>query len=136
MRGSLYPPRVVLFRLSHGEYDQEGHAHRLRLRGKIAVLASPVSHDDRKPLSRWLTNEELYATLEARRLESALPADLDWADRVRLTASVAPALVAVYCLLVKGCILDGRAGLHYAFQRVVAEALLAMRLWEIRMSGE
>ena len=62
--------------------------------------------------------------------------DLDWADRVRRTGSVAPAFVAVYCLLVKGCILDGIAGLYYTLQRVVAEALLAMRLWEMRISGD
>jgi len=136
LRGSLYPPRVVLFRASHGEYYQEGHAHRLRVRGNVGTLAGPVFHDDRKPLSRWLDNQERYATLEARRLQGARPADLDWADRIRRTGSVAPVLVAVYCLFVKGCILDGCAGLHYTFQRVVAESLLAMRLWEMRTGSE
>jgi len=134
LRGSLYPPRVILFRASRGEYAQEGHAHRLQLQGRVGVLASPIFHDDRKPLSRWLANQERYATLEAERLLIARPADLDWADRLRSTGSIAPVLVAAYCLIVKGCILDGRAGIHYTLQRVVAEALLAMRIWEIRTS--
>ena len=136
LRGSLYTPRVVLFRITQGQYDQEGHTQRLRLRGMVHTLTSPVFHDDRKPLSRWLANQERYATLEAQRLLNAPPAKLDWADRIRQTASVAPALVAVYCLLIKGCILDGRAGLHYTFQRVVAECLLAMRIWEMRTRGD
>jgi glycosyltransferase involved in cell wall biosynthesis len=51
LRGSLYPPRVVLFRRLQAEYEQEGHAHRLRLRGTVLPLANPVFHDDRKPLT-------------------------------------------------------------------------------------
>jgi hypothetical protein len=100
------------------------------------MLRNPIFHDDRKPLSRWVANQQLYATLEAQRLQTSIPAELDWPDRIRRTGSVAPVLVAAYCLFVKGCLLDGGAGLHYTFQRVVAEALLAMRLLENRMSGK
>ena len=131
LHGSLYPPRTVLFRKADGAYEQEGHAHRLRLTGTAGALVSPVFHDDRKPLSRWLANQAVYADLEAARLLSARARDLDRADRIRRTASVAPVLVGLYCLFVKGCILDGRAGLYYTLQRVIAEALLVMRLWEI-----
>jgi glycosyltransferase involved in cell wall biosynthesis len=134
LRGSLYPPRVVLFRASQGGFDQDGHTQRLRVQGEVAALRQPIFHDDRKPLSRWLANQERYATLEAERLSSARPTDLDWPDRIRGVGVVAPALVALYCLLLKGCILDGRAGLYYTYQRVIAEALLAMRLWESRVS--
>jgi glycosyltransferase involved in cell wall biosynthesis len=132
LRGSLYPPRTILFRRSQAEYEQEGHAHRLRLRGRASRLLAPIYHDDRKPLSRWIINQERYATLEAERLLRASGSALDLADRIRRTALLAPALVAIYCLVMKGCVLDGRAGVHYTFQRVVAEALLAMRLWELR----
>ena len=69
------------------------------------------------------------------RLIAASPDTLEWADRVRRVGLLAPVLVAAYCLFVKGCALDGRAGLYYTFQRVVAECLLAMRLLEIRMAG-
>jgi glycosyltransferase involved in cell wall biosynthesis len=133
LRGSLYPPRVTLFRRSQGDYEQEGHTQRLRLRGPAATLMNPIFHDDRKPLARWIVNQERYASLEAERLINASPGTrFDWADRIRRTGLFAPALVAGYCLLIKGCAFDGRAGLYYTFQRVVAETLLAMRLWEMR----
>lgn len=136
LRGSLYPPRVVLFRHGRGRFVQEGHTQRLVVDGQVSRLGNPIFHDDRKSLPRWLANQERYASLEAHRLQNAMPADLDWVDRVRRTGSVAPALVAAHCLFVKGGILDGRAGLHYALERVVAEALLAMRLWEIRSGND
>lgn len=132
LRSSLYPARTTLFRRSQGEYEQEGHAHRLRLRGRVSELLAPIYHDDRKPLARWIIDQERYATLEDKRLLLASRRELDLADRIRRTGLLAPALVAIYCLILKGCALDGRAGLHYTLQRVVAEALLAMRLWELR----
>jgi glycosyltransferase involved in cell wall biosynthesis len=136
LRGSLYPPRVVLFRQGRGRFVQQGHTQRLCIEGGVSRLHNPIFHDDRKPQSRWLANQDSYAALEAQRIRSALPSDLDWADRVRRNSFVAPALVAAYCLLVKGCILDGRAGMYYTFQRVVAEALLAMRLWDMRIGKQ
>ena len=136
LRGSLYPPRTVLFRRGAGRFEEVGHQQRLVLDGAVGKLSHPIFHDDRKPLTRWLANQDGYATLEARRLHTAVGGDLDWPDRIRRTGSVAPALVALYCLLVKGCILDGGAGLYYTFQRTIAEALLALRLWEMRISGD
>jgi hypothetical protein len=122
----------VLFRAERGVYEQEGHAHRLRLDGRVVPLSGAIFHDDRKPIGRWLANQELYATQEARRLHDLQTADLDWKDRIRRLGFVAPAAVAAYCLLVKGCILDGLPGWNYTMERVVAEALLAMHLWEQR----
>jgi glycosyltransferase involved in cell wall biosynthesis len=132
LRGSLYPPRVVLFRRSAGAYEQHGHAHRLRLQGQAVALAGPIFHDDRKPLSRWIVDQDRYASLEARRLLENAAGTLDWADRIRRAGVLAPPLVAVYCLIVKRCAVAGRAGWYYTLQRVVAEALLAMRLWEMK----
>jgi hypothetical protein len=34
----------------------------------------------------------------------------------------------VYCLIVRGGILDGWAGFYYAFQRAMAEVMLSYRL--------
>lgn len=135
LRASLYPPRPVLMRRGKGSFVQDGHTQRLVVDGPVSTLVNPILHDDRKPLARWIVSQERYATLEARRLISASPGTLDWSDRVRRTGLLAPALVAAYCLFVKRCALDGRAGLYYTLQRVVAECLLAMRLLEIRTSS-
>jgi hypothetical protein len=41
-----------------------------------------------------------------------------------------------YCLFVKGAILDGRAGLYYAFQRLLSELILSLYLIEESLAGE
>ena len=40
----------------------------------------------------------------------------------------------LYSLLVKGCVLDGWAGLYYALQRTAAEAIIALELLERRLA--
>ncbi len=47
----------------------------------------------------------------------------------------APILVLGYVLFVKGAVLDGKAGWFYAFQRLLAEVLLALELLDRRLSG-
>jgi glycosyltransferase involved in cell wall biosynthesis len=39
LRGSLYPPRIVLYRKSQAIYQNEGHGHRVSIDGEIAELA-------------------------------------------------------------------------------------------------
>lgn len=131
LRGSLYPPRVVLFRRLRGTYEQEGHAHRLRVDGPTLPLRARALHDDRKLLSRWVLDQERYTQIEADRLLSAPFRDLDWPDRIRRTGILGPPFVALYCLIAKGLVLDGVPGWYYTLQRVVAEALLAMKLWRV-----
>jgi glycosyltransferase involved in cell wall biosynthesis len=129
LRGSLYPPKVVLFRRSCGRFVQDGHTQRLHLDGATTELRNPVFHDDRKELGRWLRSQAAYAELEARRIALAAPGHLAWRDRLRRTG-VTPLFAAVYALLVKRCVLDGRAGLYYATQRAVAEAVVTLKLWD------
>lgn len=130
LRGTLYPPRQVLFRRDKGQYTDDGHAHRLVLRGASAKLSSPIYHDDRKSLSRWLTSQIAYSSRESHKLRLASPKSLTLPDRLRKLEFIAPPLVFFYCLLIKGGILDGRAGFYYALQRSVAEIILALRLIE------
>jgi glycosyltransferase involved in cell wall biosynthesis len=132
LRGSLYPPRTVLFRRTHGAFHDEGHQQRLDLTGRCELLANTIYHDDRKPLSRWLSVQERYASVEAQRLLAAHLTDLDWMDRIRRTGVWAAPIAVVYCLVVKRCLLDGRPGLYYVFQRGIAEAILALKLLENR----
>lgn len=129
LRGSLYPPAIVLFRRSRGRYVNDGHAYRVRLNlGKVIDLLAPIHHDDRKPITRWLASQRRYAAEEAGKLRSCTWSELGWADRCRKIPFLAPFLVLPYCLLVNGCILDGRPGCAYAAQRAVAEFLISIRL--------
>ena len=128
LRGSVYPPVVVLFRKGSAAYRQDGHTQRLEVRGDIARLANRIRHDDRKPMSRWLAAQNAYMALEARKLTTTPSRELPLADRIRKTIVLAPVLVFFYALFVRGTILDGRAGLFYAFQRSIAESILSLHL--------
>jgi hypothetical protein len=129
LRGSLYPPNVVLFRRSAGHYYNDGHAYRLALAsGKVVDLEGRIDHDDRKPFSRWFASQKRYASEEADKLAGSRWSALPWQDRARLLPPLAPALILPYCLVLKGGALDGRAGFVYAAQRVLAESVLSVEL--------
>ena len=132
LRASLYPPRAVLFRESRCRYVQDGHTQLLHIPGRAMTLATPIDHDDRKPLSRWLRSQDNYAILEAEKLALADRAALRVQDRLRLTCWAAIPATLVYTLVVRGTILDGWRGWYYALQRTLAEIFLALRLLERR----
>lgn len=126
----IYPPVTVLYRRKGASYIQEGHAHKLCLDGRIGTLHSPILHDDRKPLSRWFSSQARYTELEAKKLLTAERGSLGWTDRIRQLRILAPVAILFYCLIIRGGILDGRAGFYYAFQRMLAELMLSLYLIE------
>jgi glycosyltransferase involved in cell wall biosynthesis len=134
LSASLYPPRTALYRVAGARYDNEGHGHRIRPAGPVSDLRGAIYHDDRKPLSRWLGSQLNYAAREAEHLLGAPRATVSRADRVRLMGWPAPILVFLYVLFAKRAILDGPAGWFYAFQRLLAEVLLALELLDRRLS--
>jgi glycosyltransferase involved in cell wall biosynthesis len=130
LQGSLYPPRVVLFRHDRAVYRMDGHTQRLAVRGQVLPLAGVIYHDDRKPLARWIISQQRYTSDEAAHLLSSRSDKLGVADRLRLMGWPAPVAVLLYTLIGKRCLFDGRAGWYYALQRFVAEALLALELMD------
>jgi glycosyltransferase involved in cell wall biosynthesis len=130
LRGTLYPPRKVLYRTKQAIYREDGHAHHVEITGESADLKSYIFHDDRKPLSRWLWAQDRYMILEAQKLLKTPSNQLSWGDRLRKTKILAPWVILFYCLLVKGCLFDGWEGWYYTLQRVLAEVWLAIRLME------
>ncbi len=132
LRGTLYPPRHVLFRRASCRYEQDGHTQLLKVNGSTGQLRSRILHDDRKPLSHWLQAQDRYAKLEAQKLLVS-EGQLSIQDRIRCCAVVAPFLVFFYTLLAKGLIFDGWPGWFYVFQRVLAELMLSLRLLEAKI---
>jgi glycosyltransferase involved in cell wall biosynthesis len=130
LRGSAYPPVTVLYHRAHASYRQDGHTQRIEVAGEVRELKAPILHDDRKPLAHWVQAQSRYMNLEADKLYRADPRQLGWADRLRLARFFAPGFMFLYCLFVKGAILDGRIGLYYALQRTFAEFLLSLYLIE------
>lgn len=130
LKGTILPPRVALFQNQSAAYIDDGHTQLLCLQGEMKLLSSTIRHDDRKSLNRWLWAQDRYAILEAKKLKSTPFSQLGWNDRIRFYKVVAPLIVFFYCLIVRGNILDGRAGWYYAFQRLLAEVILSIRLLE------
>lgn len=133
LRGTLYPPRTVLYRKSAARYEDFGHGHKVRIEGRIQDLTGRMLHDDRKPLSRWLENQIRYANQEADYLEKAPTGELSFIDRLRRAVVPAPLAVGFYTMLVKFCILDGWPGWHYTMQRVLAEVLISLELTDRKL---
>lgn len=134
LRGSLYPARTVLYRKNNAIYQNEGHGHRVSVRGAILPLNAPIYHDDRKSLAHWFASQQRYARQEAEHLLSSSRTALGRADRIRLAGWPAPFAVLVYTLLIKGCLLDGWPGWYYVLQRVLAETLIALEIIDRRLT--
>ncbi|MGH9768116.1 MAG: glycosyltransferase family 2 protein, partial [Blastocatellia bacterium] len=130
LRGSLYPPRKVLYRRKKARYEDDGHTQRVRVEGQTAWLSSHILHDDRKSLSRWLSSQDRYALQEVKKLLQTPHEQLGPADLMRRSKVLMPFVSLFYCLIIQRGILDGWAGWYYALQRLLAEALLAIGLIE------
>jgi glycosyltransferase involved in cell wall biosynthesis len=128
LRSGIYPPVTVLYRRQAATYVQDGHTQRVALEGPIETLRESLFHDDRKSLRRWFSSQARYTELEAQKLRAADPAELSLPDRLRRWRFIVPPAILVYCLIVRGGILDGWAGFYYAFQRAMAELMLSHRL--------
>lgn len=136
LRASLYPPRAVLFNKGRCRYVQDGHTQLLQIQGVTRSLKTRIDHDDRKPLTRWISSQDKYALLEAEKLSAADPAKLRLQDKLRLTCWAAVPASLIFTLLVKGTLWDGWRGWYYALQRLLAEMLLALRLIERRFNHD
>lgn len=130
LRGTILPPRQVLYRRDKARYVDDGHAHRVGVEGRSRTLTGYIHHDDRKPLSRWVASQDRYMVKEVHKLLATPHAELSRSDRLRKGKLWAPFVVLAYCLILKGGILDGWQGWYYALQRCFAELLLAIRLIE------
>ncbi|MEL6939485.1 MAG: glycosyltransferase family 2 protein [Cyanobacteria bacterium J06598_1] len=131
LKGSILPPRQVLFKRDCACYIDDGHTQLLSVKGVSATLERPIFHDDRKPLSRWIWAQERYMVLEAQKLLHTSNASLSFGDKLRKRKVVAPFVVFLYCLFLRGGIFDGWRGCYYAFQRMFAETLLSLKLIEL-----
>lgn len=133
LRSSMYPPNTILLRRGKFRIQENGHTERWMIDGSIATLRGRVLHDDRKRTDFWLNAQSRYMKREWAMIAERPFGLKNW---VRLRPPLAPFLVFFYCMLGKGLILNGRAGLFYALQRMVAEATLALMALESRLITE
>jgi glycosyltransferase involved in cell wall biosynthesis len=130
LRGDNTTPRPVLFRRSNCSYYDDGHTQRLQIDGPTGEFDAYILHDDRKSLSRWISNQGQYSVRECVKLASRESGPLSLTARLRRTKILAPISVFLYCLFGRGLIFNGWRGWHYTLQRTMVEMLLALRLIE------
>lgn len=136
LRGTLYPPRIVLYRKDGACYENEGHGHRVKIDGRTQMFGGVIFHDDRKPLARFVASQQRYARDEAKYLSATQPELLSRTDKIRQSGVAAPILVLAYTLIARGCLLDGWAGWHYALQRLIAESLIALEVIDRKLQAK
>ena len=132
LRGSVYPPKVVVVRRDAVRITQPGHSQVIDADGAKYRFQARLSHDDRKPLQRFVRSQLEYARLEADRLGHST--SLRWQDRLRQTAMM-PFVVGPGAYLAAGGPLAGRAAVQYACERTIFECLLAVELLKRRVTG-
>jgi glycosyltransferase involved in cell wall biosynthesis len=127
---SLYPPNTVLLRPRQFTIVDRGHTEKWIVDGAVGTLNSKIVHDDRKPVEGWISSQGRYMTKELMFLDRERGSTVNW---LRRHPPLMPILSFVYCLFVKGLILNGRAGIFYALQRAVAEAILSLMILERKL---
>jgi glycosyltransferase involved in cell wall biosynthesis len=132
LRGSVYPPKVVVVRRDSMRIRQPGHSQVIDAAGPQYRFTARLSHDDRKPLERFVRSQLQYARLEADRVRS--DETPRWQDRLRRTALM-PFVAAPGAYLAAGGPLAGWPAVQYACERTVFETLLAMELMKRRRFG-
>jgi glycosyltransferase involved in cell wall biosynthesis len=129
LRSALYPPRAVLLRRGAFEFWQDGHTQRVRVHGRVERLRTPLIHDDRKNLRRFIERQRKYMRQEAAKLRATPWSALPTQGRIRKLRVIAPFATLFYTLIAKRALFDGRAGWRYAFERFLAEGMLSVELF-------
>jgi glycosyltransferase involved in cell wall biosynthesis len=127
---SLYPPNTILLRKECCSVWDDGHTERWSVNGPVVALHAKVVHDDWKPTGQWLASQTRYMQRELDRLRVSASGMRHW---LRLRPPLMPIVVFLYCLFGKGLIFNGRAGIFYALQRMVSEAVLSLLLLEEKL---
>jgi glycosyltransferase involved in cell wall biosynthesis len=130
LSSSLYPPKTVLLRKGQFAVWDKGHTEAWEVNGPIVPLSARIVHDDRKPVGHWMAQQARYMRRELDRLKIEGSGLARWA---RLKPPLMPFAVFFYCLFAKGLIFNGRYGIFYALQRMLAEAVLALMVLEERV---
>ncbi len=127
---SLYPANTILLRKGTFSVRDKGHTEAWDVKGPIATLSGTVIHDDWKPTGQWLIAQARYMQRELEWLHVDGGRLVRW---LRLSPPLMPIVTFMYCLFGKGLIINGRAGIFYALQRMVAEAVLSLLVLEAKL---
>lgn len=130
--GSSLAPQLRVFKLPNVRVSRVGHGHKFEIDdGHVYRFTNAISHDDRKSVERWVHSQLDYSQHEALRIQSAITHPLK--DRLR-RLGVMPLIAGSIAYVNAGGPFGGAPALRYAWERVVFESLLCMRLINKRLS--
>lgn len=130
LTGSVYPAQLRVFKSHEVQVTQPGHTQEFATTGAIYHFNAKLIHDDRKAVERWVTSQLKYSLLELQRITDQKR--LRWRDRLRRWG-VMPLVIGPYAYLKAGGPLAGAAAGRYAYERLLFECLLAIRLLTERL---
>jgi glycosyltransferase involved in cell wall biosynthesis len=134
LSGSLYPNQVRVFRPREVVITQLDHTQHFAIGGEVYSFRNRVIHDDRKPLERWVAAQVSYQELnEGAVRKNGGPRRLrDYLRR----SGLMPPVMGLFAYFRSGGPLGGAASARYAYERVVCESLLAIRLMNSRLKAK
>jgi glycosyltransferase involved in cell wall biosynthesis len=130
---SLYPANTVLLRMGRFSVRDKGHTEAWDVKGPVAPLGATIIHDDWKTTGQWLIGQARYMQRELDYVCKDKRGLVRW---LRLRPPLMPIAVFLYCLFGKGLLFNGRAGIFYALQRMVAEAALSLMVLEEKLRNQ
>jgi glycosyltransferase involved in cell wall biosynthesis len=133
LKGSVYPPQLRVFRPDSVKITQPGHTQEFAIEGSTYRFLTPLVHDDRKPLERWVSSQLSYAALEAERIRARV--SYRFRDRLR-ELGLMPVIAGALAYVRAGGPLRGAAAVRYAHERAAYESLLAIRLMSAKLQRE
>ncbi len=116
---NICPPKTFVFRGGRAYFEPVGHTERL-LPGTVVKLSQSgkILHDDRKPFDAVTVRQWRYARSLARRSSGGKTDMMDW---LRTRTPLTIVLMPLYTYFFKLGFLDGKGGLLYALDRMMAE---------------
>ena len=118
--GSLYPPKPFIFRGGAHYFEPSGHGEALVRGTRVVITKQPLIHNDLKPFETYLASQLRYSDNLIRRRSVR---KLSWRDRLRMTPLMMLAVPA-FSYFLRGGVFSGKAGLGYAIDRLLAEAIM------------
>jgi len=118
---SLCPPKIFVFETGNACFVSTGHAEKVAEGVVVERVKNKLIHDDRKSYSSYLQSQYRYANnLVSRYLEGKVSSR----DKLRVKWPFLILAVPLVSYIWRRGFLDGRAGIIYALDRLIAEAIM------------
>lgn len=132
-KASLYPPKPFVFKTGKALFVSTGHAEKLIDGACVERLKNKLIHDDRKSYSSYLQSQFRYSKNLIDRYREG---NVSGRDKIRVRWPFLILAVPFFSLVVRRGFMDGRAGVVYALDRLIAEAVMYRQALASRLNKD